>query len=72
MTHRTLKWKLFPFSLIQLGKEWYTRIIRSMNGDWKELRDRFCLTFFLLSRVYALRAEILTFRQSEKESIGAA
>jgi hypothetical protein len=30
------------------------------------------LAFFPLSRVYALRAEILTFRQSEKESISAA
>ena len=43
-----------------------------VNGSWIELRDRFCSAFFLLSRICALRTEILTFRQNDKESIGVA
>jgi hypothetical protein len=54
MTHETLKWKLFPFSLIESAKQWYTANIRSVNGDWNNLRDCFCLSFFALSRVCAI------------------
>ena len=46
--------------------------IGKVNGEWEELRDRFCLAFFSISRITSLRKEILDFRQDEKESIGAA
>jgi hypothetical protein len=46
MAHETLKWKLFPFSLIDPARQWYTSNIRSVNRDWSNLRDRFCLAFF--------------------------
>ena len=46
MTQETLKWKLFPFSLIEKAKQWYTLAVESMNGDWDELKDKFCLAFF--------------------------
>jgi hypothetical protein len=42
MTQETLKWKLFLFSL--LG----THSVRDVNGNWDELRDKFCLVFFPL------------------------
>ena len=72
MTHETLKWKLFPFSLSGEAKQWYIRVVGCVNGSWIELRDRFCSAFFPLSRICALRTEILTFRQNDKESIGVA
>jgi hypothetical protein len=62
MTHETLNWKLFPFSLIESAKQWCACVVRSMNGDWNDLRDHFYLMFFPLSHIYALRAKILTFR----------
>jgi len=37
MNHETLKWKLFPFSLSETAKQWYTHTVRSVEGDWKEL-----------------------------------
>jgi len=44
MTHETLKWKLFPFSLSGEAKQWYIRVVGSVNGSWIELRDRlFCI-----------------------------
>ena len=72
MTHETLKWKLFPFSLSGEVKQWYIHVIGCVNGSWIELRDRFCSVFFPLSRICALRTEILTFCQNDKESIGVA
>jgi hypothetical protein len=71
MIKETLRWKLFPFSLIGKVKQWYTFAIGSMNGDWDELKDKFCLAFFPLSCIGTLPRAILDFEQCE-ESIGAA
>jgi hypothetical protein len=46
MTQETHKWKLFPFSLIGRAKMWYAHSVRDINGNWDELRDKFCLVFF--------------------------
>jgi len=72
MSQETLWWKLFPFSLEEKAKQWYAHNVGKVKGDWDELRNRFCLTFFPISRVAALRQEILSFQQQEKETIGAA
>lgn len=72
MTHETLKWKLFPFSLRDKAKQWYTMSVKKFHGEWEELKCNFCLTFFPLTRVINLRLDILSFRQNEKESLGAA
>ena len=69
---RTLKWKLFPFSHTGKVKQWYTHAVESMNGDWDELKDKFCLAFLPMSRIISLRRAIFDFEKYEKESIGAA
>jgi hypothetical protein len=33
MSDKTLRWKLFPFSLTGIAKIWYSRIVGSMQGD---------------------------------------
>jgi hypothetical protein len=68
MSQETLQWKLFLFSLDERAKEWYANNIGKVAGDWEELRNRFCLAFFPISRITALRQEILNFQQKEKES----
>ena len=72
MSHDTLKWKLFPFSLVEKAKQWYTYTVGSVNGSWDELRDKFCLSFFPQSYIVELQRDILCFQQNEKESIGSA
>ena len=72
MSQETLRWKLFPFSLDERAKQWYAHNIVKVAGDWEELRNRLCLAFFPVSRIVALRQEILNFQQKEKETIGAA
>jgi hypothetical protein len=46
--------------------------IGSSNGDWDELKDKFCLALFPMSRIVSLPRTILDFEQHKKESIGAA
>ena len=72
MTHDTLGWKLFPFSLVKEARHWYTKTVESVNGSWSKLRDKFCLRFFPKSHIVALRKDILCFQQNEEETIGAA
>ena len=43
---------------------------KRIHGNWIELQDKFCFTFITLPRICALRAEVLTFRHNEMESIG--
>ena len=63
---------MFPFSLIGKAKQWYTNAVGSMNGDWEDLKDKFCLAFFLMTRTVSLQRAIIDFEQYEKESIGSA
>jgi len=72
MIDETLRWELFPFSLKEKAKQWYTQAVESTNGDWGELKDKFCLAFFPISLIISLPRAILSFEQHEKESIGAA
>ena len=62
MTQETIKWKLFPFSLLGRTKQWYAHTVGGVNGNWDELRDKFCLAFFPLSRIAAMQIEVLTFQ----------
>lgn len=72
MTRENIWWKLFPFSLEEGAKQWYTYSISNVNGNWVKFRDRFCIAFFPVTRITSLRVEILSFRQIENESVGAA
>ena len=54
MSHDTLRWKLFPFSLVEEARQWYTHTKGSVNGNWSELKDKFCLKLFPQSRIIAL------------------
>jgi hypothetical protein len=72
MTQETLRWTLFPFSLIEKVRQWYTYAIESTNGDWDELKDKFQLAFFPMSHINSVSRAILDIEQHKKESIGAA
>jgi len=72
MHHETVKWKLSPFSLTGRAKEWYSVTVRSIEGDWNILKYKFCLRYFHEKKIVALRVEVLTFKQREEESLGAA
>ena len=66
MTQDTLKWKLFPFSLQGKAEQWYTYTVGSAHDNRDELRDKFCLEFFPMSRIIALHRDIRSFQQNER------
>jgi hypothetical protein len=69
MSHETLKWKLFLFSLTLTAKKWYAQTVRGVTGEWEVLQNKFCLAFFPESRFVELCMEVLGFRQKEKETL---
>ena len=46
MSDKTVRWKLFMFSLTGRAKHWYSQTVGSMQGDWEMLCSKFCLCFF--------------------------
>lgn len=71
MTQKTLRWKSFPFSLIDRVDQWHTCMVGHLN-KLGELRDNFYHLFFLDERIESLPHDFLDFEQLEGESIGAA
>jgi hypothetical protein len=78
MTHESIRWKLFPLSLLERAEQWYTDTINSVNGDWGKLRYIVCNSFSFVERMVqwythmaSLLGDILEFEQLKEESIGA-
>jgi hypothetical protein len=70
MSYETLRWKLFPFSLIEKAKHWYRHHVKRSKGNWEALSSSFCLQFFPIYKVVKLRVELLTFKQQKNEPLG--
>jgi hypothetical protein len=66
------KWYLFPFSLEDEARRWYTLVSVEAKGNWDELVKKFLLKFFPISKVQDLRRQVLTFKQGENEGIDEA
>jgi hypothetical protein len=58
------KWNLFPFSLEDEARRWYTLASVEAKGNWDELVKKFLLKFFPISKVQDLRGK---FSLSSKE-----
>jgi hypothetical protein len=37
MMQESIRWKLFPLSLSERMEQWYTDLVKSVNGDWGKL-----------------------------------
>jgi len=62
MAVETLRWKLFPSSLVGRAKKWYNRHVGNSQGDWDILQKYFCLKFFQVEKFTKLRFEIIGFK----------
>ena len=72
LSDKTLRSKLFLFSLMGKAKTWYSQTVGSVQGDWETLCSKFCLCFIPISKVVSLRKEVLNLRQLEEESLGTS
>jgi len=52
------------------AEQWYTRMVGSMSGDWKELRVDFCHSFSLTKRINSLPIDIVDAKINILESKG--
>jgi hypothetical protein len=72
MSHDTLRWKSYPFSIMGDAKRWYTQDAGSAKGSWDALVGSFCRKYFPPPHIIALWRDILGFQHGEKETLGAA
>jgi hypothetical protein len=63
---------IFPFSLEDEARRWYTVASIEAKGNWDELVKKFLLKFFPISKVQDLRRQVLTFKEGEDEGIDEA
>jgi hypothetical protein len=66
------KWNLFPYSLADEAKTWYSFASFEVEGNWNKLTKKFCEKFFPISKVQHLRRQLITFTQREEEGIDQA
>jgi hypothetical protein len=45
MSDKTLRWKLFPFSLKGKARQWYSKVIGKQEGDWGIIMFHFLSRF---------------------------
>ena len=70
ISDKTLRWKLFHFSLRGEARQWYNQKVSQQRGEWGVLRGNFCLDFYSLNRIGELRLEVLSFKQKDNETFG--
>jgi hypothetical protein len=66
------KWNLFPFSLEDEARRWYTLASVEAKGNCDDLVKKFLFKFFPIIKVQDLRMQVLTFKQGEDEGIDEA
>jgi hypothetical protein len=66
------RWNLFPYSLADKAKRWYSLASFEVEGNWNRLVKKFCEKFFLISRVQNVRKQVKNFAQGEEERIDQA
>ena len=60
--------KLFTFSLRDKAKNWLIALKPASISCWNDLKKEFLTKFFGISRTYALRGQIMGYRQKPNES----
>jgi hypothetical protein len=63
LTPETFRWKLFPFSRTDKGKQWYHANVGKAQGSWAKLVRKFCHMFSLLFMLPLCVGTSLVFRK---------
>jgi hypothetical protein len=72
MSDKTLRWKLFSFSLKGKARQWYSKVVGKQEGDWGLLCSTFCLDFYPIFLIVDLRVKVLIFKQGNDESLASS
>ena len=66
------KLKLFPFSLRESAKTWFSSLPRNSIDSWNKCKDAFISKNFPPAKIISLRNDIMIFKQLDHEHVAQA
>ena len=67
-----VKLKLFPFSLRDRAKVWFSSLPKNSIDSWNKCKDAFISKYFPPAKIISLRYDIMNFKQLEHEHVAQA
>jgi hypothetical protein len=64
-----VKLKLFPFSLRDHAKVWFSSLPHNSIDSWDNCKDVFITKFFPPAKIISLRTQIMNFKQLDHEHV---
>jgi hypothetical protein len=65
-----IKLKLFPFSLRDHAKIWFSSLPKNSINSWNKCKDAFISKYFPRAKIISLRNDIMNFKQLDHEHVG--
>ena len=72
MDNDIVKLKLFPFSLRDKAKAWFSSFPRNSIGTYDKCKDDFIAKYFPSAKIISLRNQIMNFKQQDQEHVAEA
>ena len=67
-----VKLKLFPFSLRDRAKAWFSSLPKNSIDSWNKCKDAFISKYFPPAKIISLRNDIMNFKQLDHEHVAHA
>ena len=67
-----VKLKLFPFSLRDRTKAWFSSLPKNSIDSWNKCKDAFISKYFPHAKIITLRNDIMNFKQLDHEHVAPA
>ena len=64
-----MKMKIFPFSLRDREKTWFSSLPSNSIDSWDKCRDAFITKYFPPTKIISLGTHIMNFKQLEHEHV---
>jgi len=64
-----VKIKLFPFSLRDSAKIWFSSLPCNSTDSWNKCKDAFITKYFSSATIISLRTQIMNFKELEHEHV---
>ena len=69
MDNDIVKLKLFPFSLRDRAKTWFSSLPKNSINSWNKCKDSFFSKYFCPAKIISLRNDIMNFKQLDHEHV---
>ena len=67
-----IKLKIFPFSLRDRAKTWFSSLPKNSIDSWNKCKDAYISKYFPPSKIISLRNDIMNFKQLDHEHVAQA